>query len=72
MFRNEIASGVIEFAFTFSGEQALEYLKEHEHQAILILSDINMPGMTGCDLLTKIKSSYNIPPLFIMNHGLWR
>ena len=46
-FRREIRDRQMEFAFAFSGEQALAYLNEHAHEAVLILSDINMPGMSG-------------------------
>ena len=46
----------MEFVFAFSGEEALTYLNEHEHEAVLILSDINMPGMSGLELLGHIKA----------------
>jgi two-component system, chemotaxis family, chemotaxis protein CheY len=65
-FRKEINSGAIDFVFTFSGESALSYLKEHMHEAILILSDINMPGMTGFQLLKEIKILHPTPPPVIM------
>jgi two-component system, chemotaxis family, chemotaxis protein CheY len=65
-FRKEIRSGVMQFAFATSGEQALEYLNNHNHEAVLILSDINMPGMTGLQLLQKIKQGEYIPPPMVM------
>ena len=65
-FRKEIKRKEIEFAFAFSGEDALSYMSEHPHQAVLILSDINMPGMSGLDLLSKIKSDYKAPPPVVM------
>ena len=46
-FRRETKNGEMEFAFAFSGEEALTYLNSHEQEAVLILSDINMPGMSG-------------------------
>ena len=46
-FRKEIKNGEIELEFAFSGEEALAFMNEHEHEAVLILSDINMPGMSG-------------------------
>ena len=46
-FRKEIKNKECEFAFAFSGEEALSFMQDHEHEAVLILSDINMPGMSG-------------------------
>lgn len=65
-FRKEIREKVIEFVFAFSGEDALIYLNEHEHEAVLILSDINMPGMSGLELLGHIKQKYMKPPPIVM------
>lgn len=65
-FRREVKNGEIEFEFAYSGEDALAYLNNHEHEAVLILSDINMPGMSGLDLLEKIKNKYHKPPPVVM------
>ena len=65
-FRKEIRNGEMAFAFAFSGEEAVDYLKHHEHEAVLILSDINMPGMSGLDLLRYIKQRYVKPPPVVM------
>ena len=65
-FRKEIKQNLIEFAFAFSGEDALQYMNQHEHEAVLILSDINMPGMSGLELLENIKQNYTKPPPVVM------
>ena len=65
-FRKEIKKGELIFMFAFSGEEALQTLDTMEQEAILILSDINMPGMSGLELLEKIKSEYVAPPPVVM------
>lgn len=65
-FRKEMRNGEMEFAFAFSGEEALAFLKEHLHEAVLILSDINMPGMSGLELLRQIKEKHHEPPPVVM------
>ncbi|MEZ5196785.1 MAG: response regulator [Bacteroidales bacterium] len=65
-FRKEIKNGEIEFVFAHSGEDALKYLGNNNHEAVLILSDINMPGMSGLELLGKIKEEYKTPPPMVM------
>jgi CheY-like chemotaxis protein len=65
-FRKEIREKQVEFVFAFSGEDALTYLNKNEHEAVLILSDINMPGMSGLELLEHIKQKYHKPPPLVM------
>jgi two-component system, chemotaxis family, chemotaxis protein CheY len=65
-FRQEMRNAEVEFAFAFSGEEALQYLIKYDHEAVLILSDINMPGMSGLELLRHIKEKHHEPPPVVM------
>src|ERR1051325_9842427 len=65
-FRREIKNGEMDFAFAYSGEEAINFLNGRQHEAVLILSDINMPGMSGLDLLKQIKEKSYIPPPMVM------
>ncbi len=55
-FRQELKQGLLSFHFCFSAEEALVYLNSvSAADVVLILSDINMPGMNGIELLRRIK-----------------
>ena len=57
-FRREAQQGTYVMHFAASGEEALELLRGGiEPGVIVILSDINMPGMDGLQLLGKIRSA---------------
>ncbi len=70
-FRREVRRGDYVMHFAASGEQALERLAgEIEPQLIVILSDINMPGMDGLTLLHEIKQRFpNIPVMMVTAYG---
>ena len=61
-FRREIRSGEFQFSFAYSGEEALTFLRDHPSEVVLILSDINMPGMSGLELLRHVKTDPLPPP----------
>jgi len=56
-FRKEVRAGLIEFYFALSAREALDFLETHKEEP-LILSDINMPGMSGLDLLKTVKEKH--------------
>ena len=57
-FRREVRAEQITFYFAQSGEQALTLLEQVVGEVTLILSDINMPGMSGLDLLKAVKARH--------------
>lgn len=61
-FRKEIRARKLAFAFANSGAEALDYLDQHAGEAPLVLSDINMPGMSGLELLRHIKQKNSKKP----------
>lgn len=65
-FRKEVRDHEIEFNFALSGEEALKYLKGKGSEVVLILSDINMPGMSGIELLAEIRHDFKTPPPIVM------
>lgn len=65
-FRKEIKNGEMNFVFAQSGIEALEILNHENHELVLILSDINMPGMSGLELLQTVKQKYLLPPPKVM------
>jgi YesN/AraC family two-component response regulator len=59
-FRKEIQQQKIEFSFALSGEEALQQLHDMNQppEIVMILSDINMPGMNGLELLKAVKRDF--------------
>jgi len=70
-FRQEARQGTYVLHFAYSGEEALEKLAgEIEPQLIVILSDINMPGMDGLALLREIKTKWpDLPVMMVTAYG---
>jgi CheY-like chemotaxis protein len=70
-FRREARQGTYVMHFAGSGEQALDLLTGGiEPQLIVILSDINMPGMDGLQLLGEIKRHFpDLPVMMVTAYG---
>lgn len=70
-FRRDIRSGRFIMEFANSALNALERAKTiPDPSLILILSDINMPGMSGLEMLPKVKAARpNVPVIMITAYG---
>jgi CheY-like chemotaxis protein len=70
-FRRDLRSGRFIMEFALSGAAALERVKIiADASLILILSDINMPGMSGLEMLPKMRAERpNIPVIMITAYG---
>ena len=70
-FRRDLRAGRFIMEFAQSGRAALERITDAEAASlILILSDINMPGMSGLDLLPKARAARpDVPIIMITAYG---
>jgi len=70
-FRRDLRAGRFTMEFALSAPAALEQMKAlPDPSLILILSDINMPGMTGLEMLPRVKAERpNVPVIMITAYG---
>ena len=70
-FRREARQGTYVLHFAHSGDQALQLLDgEIEPELLAVLSDINMPGMDGLELLGEIKQRFpGLPVVMVSAYG---
>lgn len=57
-FKKEVREGLYEIWYFSSGEECLEFLRKDRDAQMIVLTDINMPGMDGFSLLGLIKSEF--------------
>jgi CheY-like chemotaxis protein len=70
-FRRDLRAQRFAMDFAMSAADALVRIADTiEHSLILILSDINMPGMTGLEMLPKVKEMRpDVPVIMITAYG---
>ena len=70
-FRHDLRAGRFTMEFAQSGEMALQRIADAAGVSlILILLDINMPGMSGLELLPKAKAARpDVPIIMITAYG---
>jgi CheY-like chemotaxis protein len=70
-FRRDLRAGLFTMEFAQSGSAALQHISDAAGVSlILILSDINMPGMSGLELLPKAKTLRpDVPVIMITAYG---
>ena len=68
-FRRQIRDGLVAIMFARDGVEALESLEQNPH-VDMVVSDINMPGMSGLDMLPKVRAAHpDVPVIMITAYG---
>ena len=70
-FRHDLRARRFDMEFASSAQDALDLIeRENGRRIILLLSDINMPGMSGLDLLPTVKQAHpDLPVILITAYG---
>lgn len=70
-FRRDLRAGRFHMEFALSAPDAIKRAAEvREPSLILILSDINMPGMSGLDMLPRVRADHpHVPVIMITAYG---
>ena len=70
-FRRDLRAGRFEMEFVLSADAALARATElRDPSLILILSDVNMPGMSGLEMLPKVRAERpDVPVIMITAYG---
>lgn len=71
LFRRDLRAGRFHMEFALSAPDALKRAAEvRDPSLILILSDINMPGMSGLDMLPRVRADHpHVPVIMITAYG---
>ena len=68
-FRRQIRDGAVAFMFAHDGLEALQSIEQHPH-VDMVVSDINMPGMSGLEMLPKVRAERpDVPVIMITAYG---
>ena len=68
-FRRQIRDGVVAFVFAHDGLEALASIEQNPH-VDMVVSDINMPGMSGLEMLPKVRAERpDVPVIMITAYG---
>ena len=69
-FRRDLRAARFMMDFAQSAAQALDLVAEAKASLILILSDVNMPGMSGLEFLPKARQARpDVPVIMITAYG---
>ena len=70
-FRHELRKGEFKFDYALNGEEALRFLHANNPRDIsLVITDINMPGINGFELLHILKNDFpDLPVMVITAYG---
>ena len=68
-FRKQIREGLVSFVFARDGLEALESIEQNPN-VDLVVSDINMPGMSGLEMLPEVRAKRpDVPVIMITAYG---
>ena len=68
-FRKQIRDGAMAFVFARDGIEALQSIADHP-DVDMVVSDINMPGMSGLEMLPRVRAERpDVPVIMITAYG---